>query len=82
VFFSGGCRQRQTLILRIIKSVPPLCKAMVTHLGCARRRLPAGWPTDGAIEVQSLEVRYRPDLEPVLNGISFAVKGMAIAQAL
>ena len=38
-------------------------------------RLPAAWPTDGAIEVQSLVVRYRADLDPVLDGISFAIKG-------
>ncbi len=29
----------------------------------------------GAIDVQQLEVRYRPDLDPVLKGISFSVRG-------
>ena len=40
----------------------------------ARRPLP-GWPQQGAIEVQQLVVRYRPELEPVLKGISFSVRG-------
>lgn len=29
----------------------------------------------GAIEVQDLVVRYRADLDPVLKGISFSVRG-------
>lgn len=29
----------------------------------------------GAIDVQNLEVRYRADLDPVLKGISFSVRG-------
>ena len=44
-------------------------------------RLPAVWPSDGVIDVQSLVVRYRRDLEPVLNGISFSVKGARLAYA-
>ena len=40
----------------------------------ARRPLP-GWPQHGAIQVQDLVVRYRPELEPVLKGISFSVRG-------
>ena len=35
--------------------------------------LPYGWPAQGAISVQKLVVRYRPDLPPVLSGISFDV---------
>ncbi|CAH1759323.1 6631_t:CDS:10, partial [Entrophospora sp. SA101] len=38
-------------------------------------RPPASWPHDGAIDVQNLEVRYAPDLEPVLHHISFYIKG-------
>ena len=38
-------------------------------------RLPEVWPSEGAIDVQSLVVRYRPELDPVLKGISFSVKG-------
>lgn len=38
-------------------------------------RPPANWPHSGAITVQDLEVRYAPDLEPVLHHISFSVKG-------
>ena len=31
------------------------------------------WPTSGAIHVTDLVVRYRPDLPPVLKGISFKI---------
>jgi len=38
-------------------------------------RLPAGWPVDASIVAESLVVRYRPDLDPVLNGLSFSIRG-------
>ncbi|CAG8551648.1 12892_t:CDS:2, partial [Racocetra fulgida] len=38
-------------------------------------RPPAYWPHSGAITVQNLEVKYAPDLEPVLHHISFNVEG-------
>ncbi|KAF9080570.1 hypothetical protein BGX23_001955 [Mortierella sp. AD031] len=38
------------------------------------RRPPAAWPTEGAIEVKDLELKYAPDLETVLRGISFKVE--------
>ncbi|KAF0540786.1 P-loop containing nucleoside triphosphate hydrolase protein [Gigaspora margarita] len=38
-------------------------------------RPPACWPHSGAITVQNLEVKYAPDLEPVLHHISFNVNG-------
>jgi ABC-type multidrug transport system fused ATPase/permease subunit len=38
----------------------------------ARRPLP-GWPHHGAISVEQLVVSYRPELGPVLHGITFAV---------
>ncbi|RIB00527.1 ABC transporter type 1, transmembrane domain-containing protein, partial [Gigaspora rosea] len=38
-------------------------------------RPPASWPHSGAITVQNLEVKYAPDLEPVLHHISFSVEG-------
>ncbi|CEI91841.1 hypothetical protein RMCBS344292_06118 [Rhizopus microsporus] len=37
-------------------------------------RPPAAWPTTGAIEVKNLVVRYAPELDPVLHGISFSTK--------
>jgi ATP-binding cassette subfamily C (CFTR/MRP) protein 1 len=37
--------------------------------------LPRGWPSYGALAVENLVVRYRPDLPPVLRGVSFAVDG-------
>ncbi|KAI3434886.1 hypothetical protein D9Q98_002940 [Chlorella vulgaris] len=39
-----------------------------------RRPLP-GWPQHGSIEVQQLVVRYRPELDPVLKGLTFTVRG-------
>ncbi|CAM0141904.1 hypothetical protein VKS41_004394 [Umbelopsis sp. WA50703] len=38
-------------------------------------RPPASWPTDGQIEVKDLQIRYAADLDPVLHGISFSIKG-------
>ncbi|CAG8435018.1 7255_t:CDS:10 [Diversispora eburnea] len=38
-------------------------------------RPPANWPHSGAITVQDLQIRYAPDLEPVLHHISFSVNG-------
>ena len=38
----------------------------------SHRPLPE-WPSRGSIEVQDLVVRYRPELDPVLHGISFGV---------
>ncbi|KAF9935900.1 hypothetical protein BGZ67_002885 [Mortierella alpina] len=38
------------------------------------RRPPAAWPTSGSIEVKDLELKYAPDLETVLKGISFTVE--------
>ena len=46
-----------------------------SKLCCVPGRLPDVWPSDGAIDVQSLVVRYRPELDPVLNGLSFSVRG-------
>ncbi|KAG0006808.1 hypothetical protein BGZ65_003355 [Modicella reniformis] len=38
------------------------------------RRPPAAWPTEGGVEVKDLEMKYAPDLETVLRGISFTVE--------
>ncbi|KAI9485487.1 MAG: hypothetical protein EXX96DRAFT_545289 [Benjaminiella poitrasii] len=37
-------------------------------------RPPRGWPLEGKIEIRDLEVRYAPDLDPVLKGLTFSVK--------
>ncbi|KAG0245754.1 hypothetical protein BGX31_006228 [Mortierella sp. GBA43] len=37
------------------------------------RRPPAAWPTEGSIEVKDLELKYAPELETVLRGVSFTV---------
>ena len=34
---------------------------------------------DACIVAESLVVRYRPDLDPVLNGLSFSIKGASLA---
>ena len=36
-------------------------------------RPPPSWPSQGAVEFINYYTRYRPDLEPVLKGVSFAV---------
>src|SRR5688572_14151850 len=36
---------------------------------------PKGWPEKGAIKASELTIRYRPDLDDVIKGISFEVKG-------
>jgi len=33
------------------------------------------WPSLGAIEYRAVTMRYRPELEPAVNGLTFAVKG-------
>ncbi|KAG2450119.1 hypothetical protein HYH02_000222 [Chlamydomonas schloesseri] len=38
-------------------------------------RAPRGWPKEGAISIKDLVVRYRPELDPVLRGLSFEVAG-------
>jgi len=35
--------------------------------------MPADWPTHGAIEVQELSIRYRPEQPLVLRGVSFSI---------
>lgn len=35
-------------------------------------RPPAAWPTTASLEVKDLVIRYAPDLEPVLHGVSFS----------
>lgn len=38
-------------------------------------RPPPGWPSSGVIRFQNVVLRYRPELPPVLHGISFTVRG-------
>jgi ATP-binding cassette subfamily C (CFTR/MRP) protein 1 len=39
-------------------------------------RPPPAWPTDGAIEFQNVVMRYRPDLPPVIHGLSVKIHPM------
>ena len=36
-------------------------------------RPPPGWPSSGVIKFQDVVLRYRPELPPVLHGISFTI---------
>ncbi|XP_042421454.1 ABC transporter C family member 2-like isoform X2 [Zingiber officinale] len=38
-------------------------------------RPPPAWPSAGTIRFQDVVLRYRPELPPVLHGISFKIKG-------
>lgn len=37
--------------------------------------LPTPWPSAGVIEVNDAVVRYRPDLPPVLSGLTMSIRG-------
>lgn len=39
-------------------------------------RPPGGWPSAGAVEFVDVVMRYRPDLPPVLHGVSISIKPM------
>ncbi|XP_024962637.1 ABC transporter C family member 2-like [Cynara cardunculus var. scolymus] len=36
-------------------------------------RPPPGWPTSGSIKFENVVLRYRPELPPVLHGLSFTI---------
>ncbi|CAI7852160.1 unnamed protein product [Closterium sp. NIES-53] len=38
-------------------------------------QVPAGWPSKGVVRVEGLTVRYRPTLDPVLQDVSFRLRG-------
>eukprot|EP00884_Botryococcus_braunii_P012469 jgi/Botrbrau1/21222/Bobra.39_2s0023.1 len=56
--------ERVRAYLRLPTEAPAIVEA---------RRPPAAWPSKGNIAVQDLVVRYRPELPPVLRGLSFEV---------
>ena len=62
-----NCVERVLEYSAIEPEAPPIIES---------NRPPPGWPHSGAIQVKDLWVRYRPDLDPVIKGISFEVKGM------
>lgn len=51
----------------------PICAAAAAIPG---NEPPPGWPTQGSIAAENLMVRYRPELPPVLHGLSFSIRGM------
>jgi len=44
--------------------------AVISH-----KRPPQDWPRRGEIQLDNLVIKYRPDLPPVLKGISLTIKG-------
>lgn len=54
--------------VRAYLSIPTEAPAVLVN-----HRPPPSWPSHGHIAVQDLVVRYRPDLPPVLHGLSFEV---------
>jgi ABC-type multidrug transport system fused ATPase/permease subunit len=36
-------------------------------------KLPAGWPRSGKVSFKNVSMRYRPELDPVLRGVSFDI---------
>lgn len=38
------------------------------------KKPPASWPADGQIELKDVVLKYRPELPPVLKGLSLSVK--------
>ncbi|KAH9902793.1 P-loop containing nucleoside triphosphate hydrolase protein [Cubamyces lactineus] len=40
----------------------------------ADRKPPASWPAEGQIEIKDLVLKYRPELPPVLKGLSMSVR--------
>ena len=36
---------------------------------------PSGWPSEGKVELRDIVLKYRPELPPVLKGISMSIKG-------
>ncbi|CAG8797679.1 8971_t:CDS:2, partial [Racocetra fulgida] len=61
--------------LNAVERVSELSEIPQEALAIIEPRPPACWPHSGAITVQNLEVKYAPDLEPVLHHISFNVEG-------
>ncbi len=40
----------------------------------ADRKPPASWPAEGHIEIKNVVLTYRPELPPVLKGLSMSVR--------
>lgn len=38
-------------------------------------RPPSAWPSEGKIELKDVELRYRPELPPVLKSLNMTVEG-------
>lgn len=39
------------------------------------RKPPTSWPSIGRIELKDVQLRYRPELPPVLKGITMSIQG-------
>ncbi|KAL2550609.1 ABC transporter C family member 10 [Forsythia ovata] len=71
--------QYQCLISNLIVSVERLHQYMhipsEAPLVLEENRPPVHWPTKGKVEIQDLQIKYRPDAPLVLHGISCTFKG-------
>ncbi|KAJ4816006.1 multidrug resistance-associated protein 1 [Rhynchospora pubera] len=52
--------------IEVVPEAPPVIEG---------NRPPPGWPSAGVIEFKDVWLRYRPELPPVLHGISFRIEG-------
>lgn len=39
------------------------------------KRPPPSWPSEGHVELKDVVLKYRPELPPVLKGISMTIRG-------
>ncbi|KAI0768063.1 P-loop containing nucleoside triphosphate hydrolase protein [Trametes elegans] len=58
--------ERVVHYVRELEQEPP-------HL-IANRKPPASWPAEGRIEIKDVVLKYRPELPPVLKGLSMSVR--------
>ncbi|KAG1673861.1 hypothetical protein FOA52_012886 [Chlamydomonas sp. UWO 241] len=58
---------------RIVEFMEPEPEAAADTSPDVLKLMPKDWPTHGAIEVEGLVMRYRPEMPLVLKGVSFSV---------
>ena len=39
------------------------------------KKSPTSWPSEGQVELKGVVLKYRPELPPVLKGITMSIKG-------
>jgi hypothetical protein len=58
---------------RIVEYMEPEPEADPDTAPDVLKQMPKDWPTHGAIEIEGLVMRYRPEMPLVLKGVSFSV---------